>query len=178
MKFTDEHKVVKEFSDQNWFDYGVHKVQIAQIDLDKTEAGKEFMEFTLVGEAEQEDTARVWFSTDKAINYSINILRQIFVHNAPEAKKDEARDMFDAIGDTEELHKLLNEKLVGGNCWFSKFPSPNRTYQATDGSTKKSIDKNIYGYEPKGQPGLTTNADDPVDLNSDSSVASGIPSNW
>jgi hypothetical protein len=177
MKFTDEHKTVKEFSDANWFDYGVHKVQIAQIDLDKTENDKEFMEFSLIGENEEEDTARVWFTTDKAINYSINVLRQIFVHNAPEAKKDEARDMFDAVGDTSELHKLLNEKLVGGNCWFSKYPSPDRTYTAQDGTVKKSIDKNIYGYEPKSRPELETKRDDVVDLN-DTSASSGIPSNW
>ena len=178
MKFTDEHKTVKEFSDGNWFDYGLHKVQIGQIELGETDNGKEFIEFTLLGENEEEDTARVWFTTDAAINFSINVLRQIFIHNAPEAKKDEARDMFDAVGDTTELVKLLNDKLVGGECWFTKYQDPTRTYVAQDGSTRKSVNKNIYGYEPKLRPELIPKRDDVVDLNDDNSIANNIPKNW
>lgn len=177
MKFTDEHKTVKEFSDANWFDFGVHKVKIAQIELGETDGGKEYLEFTVIGGNEEEDTARVWFTTDKAINYSINVVRQIYVHNAPEDKKDAAKETFDSVADLEALHKLLNEKLVGGECWFTKYQSPDRTYTAQDGSVRKSVDKNIMGYEPKPRTDLLAKVDDVVDLNSDD-AALNIPKNW
>lgn len=148
-QFSDEDKVVNEFSDQNWFGFGVHKVKIGLIEHGETENGKEYVEFTVLGDNEEEDTARVWFTTQKAANYSFNICRQIYVHNAPEAKKDEARDGFDALPDAEAMVAMMNEKLIGGECWFTKYPSPDRTYQAQDGSIKKSIDKNVFGYEPK-----------------------------
>jgi hypothetical protein len=154
-KFTDENKEVKEFNDSNWLGFGVHHVQIATIGLDKTEdGGKEFIEIGVVGENGEEDTARVWFTTDAAINYSFNVLRQIYVHNAPEAKKDAARDAMDRIMSTEELVDELQAKLLGGNCWFTKYPDPSRTYVNAAGETKPSINKNVYGYEPKPRPDL------------------------
>lgn len=150
MKFNEDNKQVKEFSGGNWFGYGVHKVHIGLVELGETDKGLEYVEVTVLGDSEEEDTARVWFTTDKAANYSFNVLRQIYVHNAPEAKKDQARDDIDATADTKELVDLL-QKCVGGECWFTKYPSTDRTYKAPDGSIKKSIDKNIMGYEPKLQ---------------------------
>lgn len=149
MKFNDDHKTVNEFSD-NFFGYGVHSVQISGVELGTTDSGKEYIEITVVdpGDLDVTDSARVWFSSDKAINYSFNVLRQIFVHCAPEAKKDEARAMFDQIGDTDTLAQIM-EKCVGRQCWFTKYPSPDRTYTAQDGTEKPSVDKNIMGYEPK-----------------------------
>lgn len=184
MKLNDENKTVTEFN-QNWFGFGVHKVHVGLIELGETEAGKEFIEVTLLGDNEEEDTARVWFTSDKAANYSFNVLRQIFVHNAPEDKKDKARDEIDAITDTKALAELL-QKIVGGECWFTKYPSPDRTYQAKDGSTKKSIDKNIMGYEPKLREDLMPKDEQKDALNktfpgaeaASGSAADNIPDNW
>lgn len=187
-KFDDEVKEVKEFSDNNWFGFGVHKVKIGLIEHGETESGKEFVEFTVLGENEEEDTARVWFTTQKAANYSFNICRAIYVHNAPEKHKDAARDQFDALEDAEAMVRLMNEKLIGGECWFTKYPSPDRTYQAQDGTTKRSIDKNVYGYEPRLREDLmpkdeekdalnkTFPGNEKVDLNSDAGAA--IPDDW
>src|SRR5437879_4438379 len=147
MKFNDENKAVKEFSDNQWLDFGVHKVQISEIGLGSTDDGKEFVEVGVVGVNGEEDTSRVWFTTDKAANYSFNILRQIYVHNAPENAKDEARDTMDSIKDTDELVEKLQEKLLGGECWFTKYPDPTRTYTAADGTIRQSVNKNVYGYE-------------------------------
>ena len=150
MKFSDDNKVVSEFNDK-YFGYGVHSVKISEVTLGGTGEGeKEFIEITVVDPDDLEitDSARVWFTSDKAINYSFNTLRQIFVHCAPEAKKDEARVMFDQIGDTTTLQQIM-EKCVGRQCWFTKYPSPDRTYTNQQGETKPSVDKNIMGYEPK-----------------------------
>lgn len=189
MKFNEDVKSVKEFSDSNWFGFGVHKVHIGAIELSETESGKEYVEVTVLGDNEEEDSARVWFTSEKAANYSFNVLRQIYVHNAPEEKKDAARDTMDAVKDTEELVAKLNDRLIGGECWFTKYPDPERTYLDASGNIKQSINKNIYGYEPKPRPDLL-----PADserLTKDNldkhfpgaeevkgDAANGIPSNW
>lgn len=152
MKFTDENKAVKDFGDSNYFGFGVHKVQIMQFENGGTEEGeKEYIEVTVCDptDGEKVDTARVWFTTDKAANYSFNTLRQIAVHNALEASKDLARDAVDAVASTDELVALLNDKLIGKECWFTKYYDPSRSYINAQGDTKKSVNKNIYGYEPK-----------------------------
>jgi hypothetical protein len=176
MKFNDDIK--KENSSGNYFNYGVHKVHLGAIENGETEAGKEYIELTLLGDNEEEDTARVWFTTDKAANYSFNVLKQIAVHNAPEKSKDAARDAVDACQDTDELVKLFNEKVVGGECWLSVYPSPDRTYTASDGSVKKSIDKNVAGYQLKERPELLPKQDVVAEVNDDTDVAAGIPDAW
>lgn len=155
MKFSNEHKEVTEFNDK-YFNFGIHKVQISAVELGGTGEGeKEYIEITVVdpSDAEITDTARVWFTSDKATNYSFNVLRQIFIHNTPEAKRDEARDLFDKLSGTEELAKIV-ETLIGKECWFTKYYDPERTYTAQDGSQKRSVNKNIMGYEPKPKPEL------------------------
>ena len=192
MKFTDENKQVKEFSDQNWFGFGVHKVAIVLIELgntnpDEPEKGKEFVEFTVAGENGEEDTARMWFTSDKAANFSFNVCRQIYVHNAPEAAKDAARDTMDAVKDTTELVEKMTEKLIGKECWFTKYPDPTRTYLDSNNNTRQSINKNVYGYEPKLREDLmpkdgSNGTSDPLagaeKVEPGSDAAAGIPKNW
>jgi hypothetical protein len=196
MKLSDENKKVSEFNDSQWFGYGVHKVQLGLFELGGTEEGeKEYIEITVMDPEDGEitDTARVWFTTEAAANYSFNALRQIYVHNAPEKAKDAARDTFDAIPDTEKLVELLNEKLIGKEAWFTKYPSPTRTYVNQTGETKKSIDKNVLGYEPKLKPELLPKTDEVIDdIDIDKPItaadlggeeakgdaAAGIPKGW
>lgn len=190
MKFSNENKQVKEFTN-NFFPYGVHKVQIGDIENGGTGDGeKEYIEITVVDPSDGEitDTARVWFTTDKAANYSFNTLRAIYVHNAPEDKKEQAGKDFDELVDTTEMVALMADKLVGGECWFAKYQSPDRTYVASDGTTKKSIDKNIYGYAPKERPELMPKDTEKDQLNQtlpgstpvqpDADIAAGIPKGW
>lgn len=174
MKFNDETKAVKEFSEKNWLGFGVHKVHIGMIELTEKN-GKECVEITVLGPNDEEDTAVVWFSTDKAANYSFNVLRQIYVHNAPEARKDAARDTMDSVKDTTELVEKLNEKLVGGECWFTKYLDPSRTYTAQDGTVRQSVNKNIYGYEPKPRPELMPAGGDTSDQITKDNVAQIFP---
>lgn len=143
VKFTEDHK--KEQA-SNYFGEGIHKVKIGAIDFGATDDGKEYVEFTVVDDDEREGTARMWFTTEKAINYTFNIIRGIFVHNAPADKKDAIRAKIDKVKDTKELEKIC-EMLAGKECWYAVYKS-DRTYKS-NGDIKHSYDKNVYGYEPK-----------------------------
>lgn len=154
MEFTPEIKEVKERS--TYFDFGVHNVQIVTLSLDKTPDGKEFVEIFFADKVDNmmQDSARLWFTTTKSANFAFNTLRSIYVHNAPEAKKDAARATIDKMPNTAALVEELKSKLVGKECWFTRYLDPTRTYTGADGIEKKSINKNVYGYEPKLQPEL------------------------
>lgn len=190
MKLSDENKQVSE-NRGNWFPFGVHKVQLMMFENGGTGDGeKEYIEVSFCDpeDGDKTDTARVWFTTDAAANYSFNTLRQIAVHNASEKNKDKARDAVDAVKDTTELCELLNEQLIGKEAWFTKYYDPSRTYVNQAGETKKSVNKNILGYEPKLKPELMpkpANEDgDPVtieDLGGEElkgDAAKNIPESW
>ena len=72
---------------------------------------------------------------------------------------------------------MLLEKTVGCTAWFKVSEDEDRTYEK-DGKVKKSINRRIYGYEPKPdvpkaqaetkseaqEPEAPENFDEPVDL--------------
>lgn len=192
MKFNDDTKQVNEFSDSNWLGFGVHEVTLGLIEAGKTDNNKEFVEFTVIGPKDEEDTARVWFTSDKSANFSFNIMRQIYVHCAPEGKaKEKARTDFDAVKDSDEAVELM-QKCVGKKIWFTKYPDPTRTYQNQAGQTKQSINKNVYGYAPKLREDLMPKQDTVADVDTDKDVtiedlggeeakgdaAANIPDDW
>lgn len=148
--FSDTEKEEKSF---NYFEQGVHKVQISGVEFGFTEDKdeKEYCEITVVDpdNAEKTDKVRLWFHSEGARSYSFSTLRAIFVHNAPEDKKDEIRAKFNAIKGTEDLEKACQKMLPGKEAWFSIYESETRTYTDESGKTRKSFDKNITGYEPK-----------------------------
>lgn len=147
VKFNDSHK---EEMGGEYFDLGVHKVKIGLVEFGTTDDKREYVEFTVVDDLEAENPkeakARLWFTTDKAIKYTFNIIRGIFVHNTPEAKKQAIREKVDAVKDTDELEKLC-QLLVGKEAWLEVSEDPTRTYEK-DGEQKPSINRNITGYEP------------------------------
>lgn len=162
VKFNDEHK---EESQGNYFGQGVHKVQIMLVEFGKTDDGKEFGEFTVVDPEndDRQDRVRLWFTTDKAVKFSFSTLRNIFVHNAPEDKKDAVREKFNALKDTEELEVACQKTLIGKECWYTVYEDPERTYTNDKGELKHSFNRNIYGYEPKPRE-ITTSADKVEDV--------------
>jgi len=144
IKFTEDHK--KEVN-TNYFEEGIHEVTIGEVTFDETQDGKPFVEFVVLGENDEEGKARMWFTTDAAINFTLGRLRGIFVHNTPEAKKEEVRRKFDAVEDSKALERAC-QSLVGKKCWYTVYKS-DRTYQDAEGNVKNSYDRNIYHYEPK-----------------------------
>lgn len=182
--FNDESKAVKEYGD--YLGFGVHKVTFVLAEASETDAGKPFIEVNFQTADGIEDKARVWFVSDANANISFNTLRQIVVHNAKEADKDKARDAVDGIANTDDLAALMNEKIMGGELWVTKYYDPSRTYQNKSGAVKRSINTNIYGYEPKLRPDLMPKQDreqsgllDGAEaVKPGSAAAAGIPKDW
>lgn len=149
--FDDETKEVKEFTES--IPFGVSTVQLVLAETGATEAGKEFIELRVTTPDGLEDTARVWF-VGGAANISFNTLRQIAVHQGKTPdEKAEIQAAVDSVQDSDNLCEVLNQH-IGGELWFTKYYDPSRTYEAQDDSTRRSVNKNIYGYEPKLKPEL------------------------
>lgn len=152
VKFSDKDK--QEMGE--FFELGIHKVEIATVIFDKTEDGREFVDFEVVDPETntKEASARLWFHTAGARKYSFNTIRTIFVHNAAEDKKQKIREKVDAVKDTKELDELC-QSLVGKEAWLQVYEDPNRTYRVRDkdgnetGEVKPSINRDITGYEPQ-----------------------------
>jgi hypothetical protein len=142
--FSDAHKAERS---TNYFGEGIHKVLIESFVFDTTPKNQEYVEITVVDPENDERTAstRFWFTTDGAINYAFNILRGIFVHNAPDDKKDATRDKFNKISNTTELEKQM-DMLIGKECWLQVYQQG--TYAGKDGTPRPNYNRDIYGYEP------------------------------
>ena len=138
--FNDDTK--KELN--QYFGEGVHKVKILAVDQGKTDDGKEYFEFKLEGENGEDGNARIYW-TEKAQQFSFNTVRGIFVHNTIEKNKDAIRKEVDATTNTDELFKLC-QALKGKEAWYV-VQKTDRTYTNSDGETKFSYNRNLYGYE-------------------------------
>lgn len=145
--FNAEHK---EEMGGSYFPVGIHKVQIMLFDFGVTEKDQEYVEITVVDPEDDERTAktRLWFTTDGAIKYTFNVIRTIFVHNAPEKSKDAMRKKVDELKNTKELEKAC-DKLIGKEAWLQVWEDPERTYIDNSGKERPSINRDITGYEPK-----------------------------
>lgn len=148
VKFNASHKEEKSHN-MEYFREGIHKVTITAVIGGTTDNGKEYIEFLVVGDEGQEGDARLWFTTDKAIGYTFNIVRGIFVHNTKEANRDAIRKKVDAVENSDELIELCQILVdMKVEAWYEVVKS-DRTYVNASGETKNSYDRNIYGYEPK-----------------------------
>lgn len=146
VEFSKEHK--KEVG--QYFGEGVHKVKIDEVVFGMTDKDKEYAEFKLIGENGETGSARMWFTTDGAINYSFNAIRNIFIHNTVEKHRDKMREKFDALHNTEELAEFC-KALRGKECWYS-IVKTDQTYTDNYGNIRHNYDRNVYGYEPKIAP--------------------------
>ena len=184
--FDDETKQVREF--KQTIPFGVSKVQCTGVLADVTEAGLDFIEIGVVNAEGIEDSARLWFTTPQSGNISFNVARAIAVHQGKtEEEKQKIGERVDGVKNSEELAEVLNDVCGnGGELWFTKYYDPQRTYAGKDGQMRQSINKNVYGYEPKLKPELMPKAanDDgtpaTIDevVNDNDPAASNIPKSW
>lgn len=142
--FNDEHKQEQG----QYFGEGIHKVTIVAVDGGTNDNGKEYIEFTVEGENGEEGNARMWFTSDKAIRFTFNSIRNIFVHNALKGKEEAAREMVNKVKNSEELIDLCNKALIGKEAWYVVEKS-DYTYTNAAGEEKQGYNRNLYGYEPK-----------------------------
>jgi hypothetical protein len=160
--FTDDHKTEAG----KYFQEGVHKVKIVSVTSDINENNKEYIEFFVEGSNGEEDSVRTWLTTDKAIKYTFNTIRGIFVHNALEGKEDAARDMVNKVTNSEELVALCNKVLAGKEAFLTVEKS-DYTYTNAAGEEKHGYNKNLTGYEPKPKETKPNALEGAVNLNAD-----------
>lgn len=142
--FNDTHKAEQG----EYFSEGIHKVTILGVEGGTNANGKEFIKFIVGGENGEEGEASMWFTSDKAIAYTFNSIRNIFVHNALKGKEEAAKEMVNAVKNSEELVALCNKVLIGKEAWYTVEQS-DYTYSNSAGEQKQGYNRNITGYEPK-----------------------------
>lgn len=128
-----------------YFKEGIHKVIVTGV-VHQDMGDKEYLEVGIKGEGGETGEVRMYL-TEKALKYTINTIRAIFVHNVSEADKQAARDAVNACKTTEEFAKLC-ETLDGKECWYSKSKTGTQ-YTNAQGELKDSYSNNLFGYEPK-----------------------------
>lgn len=133
--------------------FGVHKGKIVGFADGVTEGGVPYIDVAFDVDG-IEDSTRLFFGTVKGAKYSFNTLKGIYTHNAPESQKETARKGLDKVNNSEELIEALNSKLVGKELWVSKFYDPTRVYMGSDGKQHRSVNVDVYGYEPPMKPEL------------------------
>lgn len=142
--FTNEHKAEQG----QYFSEGIHKVTILEAIGGTNDNGKEYIEFIVGGENGEEGSARMWFTSDKAIAFTFNSIRNIFVHNAVKGKEDAAKEMVNKVTNSDELVDLCNKVLIGKEAWYVVEMS-DYTYTNQAGEVKHGYNRNLFGYEPK-----------------------------
>ena len=136
----------EETKESGYFEFGVHEVKITKIKIDKQD-NKPYVEIFVENDS-SEDRARLWLHTPDTRRISIDTVRRILVHNqADESIKQKIREKIQQIKNLADFAALL-EKTVGCTAWFKVSEDEERTYEK-DGKVKKSINRRIYGYEPK-----------------------------
>jgi len=147
VNLTDED--LSKRGNSNYFSEGVHEVLIQKAERGTTDAGKDYVEFTVIGHADEEGTARLWFSTEAGSKYALSIMAGVAVHNKQtEEEKAGVRTAFKAIDDTDKVDTKFLAKFKEMDAFYMVQQS-DRTYTNAQGETKNSYDRNIYGYEPK-----------------------------
>lgn len=165
----------EETKESGYFEFGVHEVKIAKTKIDKHD-NKPYAEIFVENDS-AEDRARLWLHTPDTRRISIDTVRKILVHNQEdESIKQKIREKIQQIKNLADFAALL-EKTVGCTAWFKVSEDEDRTYKK-NGEIKKSINRRIYGYEPKSdtsktqaetkpetqEPEAPDNFDEPVDL--------------
>ena len=165
----------EETRESGYFEFGVHEVRIAKTKIDKHDS-KPYAEIFVENES-AEDRARLWLHTPDTRRISIDTVRRILVHNQEDENiKQKIREKIQQIKNLADFAVLL-EKTIGCTAWFKVSEDEDRTYEK-DGKVKKSINRRIYGYEPKSdnlktqaetksetqEPETPENFDEPVDL--------------
>lgn len=136
----------EETKESGYFEFGVHEIKIAKVKIDKHD-NKPYAEIFVENDS-AEDRARLWLHTPDTRRISIDTVRKILVHNQEDENiKQKIREKIQQIKNLADFAALL-EKTVGCTAWFKVSEDEDRTYEK-DGKVKKSINRRIYGYEPK-----------------------------
>lgn len=162
----------EEIRETTYFEFGTHEIVISKVKIDKHE-DKPFAEIFVENDS-AEDRARLWLHTPDTRRISIDTVRKILIHNQEnEEIKQKIREKFQQIKNLADFAALL-EKTVGCAAWFKVSEDETRSYEK-NGEVKKSINRRIYGYQPKDSQKAKVEQKDEVEELSDEVDLSDIP---
>ena len=162
----------EETRENTYFEFGTHEVTISKVKIGKHE-DKPFADISVENDS-AEDRARLWLHTPDTRRISIDTVRKILIHNqADEDIKQKIREKFQQIKNLADFVALL-EKTVGCAAWFKVSEDETRSYEK-NGEVKKSINRRIYGYQPKDSQKAKVEQKDEVEELSDEVDLSDIP---
>lgn len=162
----------EETRESTFFNFGTHQIQIAKTQFGKHD-DKPYLDIFVQNDA-AEDRARLWLHTPETRRISIDTVRKILVHNqADEEIKQKIRDKFQQIKNLADFSALA-EKTIGATAWLKVSEDENRSYER-DGEVKKSINRRLYGYQPKDSKKAETAEEAPVEISDADIDLSEIP---
>ena len=152
---TMKENILNDKGGANYLGIGIHDVVVTAVELVEAKTGTMGIKF-LVENADGRSDVTMWLS-EGALPYTIENVSRLMVHNAPEAKKDEARNYMSNIMSAKELFTTVVETLKAREKTKSPFVAHlsiredrnGATYVNKDGETKPSLERNLLSYRPK-----------------------------
>ena len=153
-----KENILKAKSGGAWLGLGIHEVVVAAVELVQAKTGTMGLKFIVENEDGKSEVS-MWLS-EAALPYTIENVSRLMVHNAPEDKKDAARNHMSNIVSAKELFDTLTEALQAREkakkpfvCYLSvREAKDGSTYKNKDGETKVSLERNLLSYKPKETP--------------------------
>lgn len=141
----------KELAEPCYFDLGIHEVEIAGVEITKTDNGKFYAEVAVAGSDGRKDKVRLWLHTPDTRRISIDTVRRVLVHKQTDgAMKQAVRDRFKEIRNLADFAVFL-KKMTGCGAWLELSKDPERTYQNNRGEMVPSINRRLFAYKPNPQ---------------------------
>lgn len=129
-----------------YFSEGVHQVTIQNAEFVESN-GKIYLETTVRGDGGELEKIRLYF-TESSTKISINTIRKIIIHSiSDEEQRKVFREEFNKIRSLLDLSKFIS-RLKGCVAWL-KIEKSERTYVNRYGEVRHSMDRSLYGFEPR-----------------------------
>ena len=153
-----KENILNDKGGQNYLGIGVHEVQVTSVELTKAKTGTLGIRFN-VENADGRSDATMWLS-EAALPYTIENVSRLFVHNAPDDKKADARQHMANINSAKALFDTVTEALKARAKLKKPFmvylsiaeDKSGRTYTDKNGEEKPSLTRNLLSYRPKETP--------------------------
>lgn len=153
-----KENILKDRGGANYLGIGIHDVEVTSVELTKAKTGTLGIRFN-VENADGRSDVTMWLS-EAALPYTIENVSRLFVHNAPEDKKADARQhmaninsaksLFDTVVEALKAREKLKKPFVG--VLSISEDKSGRTYTDKDGNEKPSLVRNLLSYRPKETP--------------------------
>lgn len=150
-----KENILNDKGGTNYLGLGVHDVVVTAVELVQAKTGTMGIKLFVENEEGKSDV-RMWLSSG-ALPYTIENISRLMVHNADEAKKEEARTAMSNIVSAKELFDTITKTLEArkkAKKPFTAFLSIREdkngaTYTDQKGEERVSLERNLLSYKPK-----------------------------